>query len=175
VLWDRAQCVAVIPGLKKAAFIVGGEYGRGVVSCRNNGQWSAPSFLELEKGTWGAQIGAESVDLVLIIMNEDGMRHVLQDKVALGDEVSVAAGPVGRDAQAATAAQLKAEILSYSRSQGLFAGVDLAGGVIRPDAGSNKDLYGHTVSAQDIVLGKSVHAPAAARVFIDALRHTGRA
>jgi SH3 domain-containing YSC84-like protein 1 len=172
-LWDRARCVAVIPGLKKAAFIVGGEYGKGLVSCRTNGKWSAPSFLELERGSWGAQIGAESVDLVLVVMNDHGMSHLLQNRVALGGEASVAAGPVGRDARAATDAQLRAEILSYSRAQGLFAGIDLAGGVIRPDQQSNKDLYGRALSAHDIVLGKGVRIPEAARPFVEALRHAG--
>jgi SH3 domain-containing YSC84-like protein 1 len=172
-LWDRARCVAVIPGLKKAAFIVGGEYGKGLISCRRNGSWSAPSFLELEKGSWGAQIGAESVDLVLLVMNDHGMSHLLQNRIALGGEASIAAGPVGRDAQAATDAQLKAEILSYSRSQGLFVGIDLAGGVIRPDEDSNKDLYGRALSAHDIVLGKDVRTPEAARSFVSALNHSG--
>jgi lipid-binding SYLF domain-containing protein len=170
-LWNRADCVAVIPGLKKAAFIVGGEYGRGLVSCRASGKWGAPSFLTLEKGTWGAQLGAESVDLVLLVMNDSGMRHLLQDRVALGGEASVAAGPVGRDAQATTDAQLKAEILSYSRAQGLFVGIDLAGGVIHPDAGSNQDVYGPGLKARDIVLGAHVHTPSVARTFVDALNH----
>jgi SH3 domain-containing YSC84-like protein 1 len=170
-LWNRAECVAVIPGLKKAAFIVGGEYGRGLVSCRTHGKWGAPSFLSLEKGSWGAQLGAESVDLVLLVMNDNGMRHLLQDRVALGGEASVAAGPVGRDARATTDAQLKAEILSYSRAQGLFVGIDLAGGVIHPDTDSNKDLYGPALQARDIVLGEHVHAPTVVRSFVDALNH----
>jgi lipid-binding SYLF domain-containing protein len=158
------------PGAEEGRIHARRRIRQGLVSCRTNGGWSAPSFLELEKGSWGAQIGAESVDLVLVVMNDSGMSHLLQNRVALGGEASVAAGPVGRDAGAATDAQLQSEILSYSRSQGLFAGIDLAGGVIRPDEQSNKDLYGRAVSAHDIVLGKDVHTPEAARSFVGALR-----
>src|SRR5579864_3401980 len=122
-LWDHAACVAVIPSLKKAAFIVGGEYGKGLISCRVGSAWGSPSFLLLEKGSWGFQIGGETVDVVLLIMNQHGIDRLLQDKVSLGADLSVAGGPVGRDARASTDAQLKAEVLSYSRSQGLFAGV----------------------------------------------------
>jgi SH3 domain-containing YSC84-like protein 1 len=131
-LWERARCVAVIPSMKKAAFIVGGEYGKGLISCRKGDHWSAPSFLLVEKGSWGLQIGGEMVDLVLLVMNDHGVSRLLEDKVALGGEASVAGGPIGRDARALTDVQLKAEILSYSRSQGLFAGVDLTA-VVKPD------------------------------------------
>src|SRR2546425_6349339 len=124
-LWNDAACVIVIPSLKKAAFIVGGEYGKGLMSCRRNRSWSAPVFMELEKGSWGLQIGAQSIDLVLLVMNSQGMDKLLNNKVTLGVEASAAAGPVGRDARALTDAQLKAEILSYSRAQGLFAGIDI--------------------------------------------------
>jgi lipid-binding SYLF domain-containing protein len=167
-LWDDAACVAVIPSVKKAAFVVGGEYGKGVMSCREANGWSAPVFLELAKGSWGAQIGAQQIDLVLLVMNKTGAQKLLQDKVSLGGDASVAAGPVGRSAHAATDAQLKAEILSYSRSQGVFAGVDLSGGVLRPDEDANKDLYGASVKPQDVLFGH--HAvPAAARGFVQTL------
>src|SRR6266536_2421643 len=158
-LWDRAECVIVVPGLKKAAFVIGGEYGKGLMSCRHNGEWSAPVFMQVGKGSWGLQIGAQSIDLVLLVMNASGIDKMLRNKVTLGAEASVAAGPIGRDARAATDAQLKAEILSYSRTQGLFAGVNLSGGVVRPDEDDNTDLYGTNVSARDVVMGTSVKAP----------------
>ena len=119
-LWDRAQCVIVVPGLKKAAFVIGGEYGKGLMSCRHGGEWTAPIFMQIGKGSWGLQIGAQSIDLVLLVTNASGMAKMLRNKVSLGVEASVAAGPVGRDARAATDAQMKAEILSYSRTQGLL-------------------------------------------------------
>src|SRR6202163_644901 len=112
-LWDKAQCVIVVPSLKKAAFVFGGEYGKGLMSCPRNGEWRAPMFMEIEKGSAGLQIGVESIDLVLLVTNKRGMEKLLQDKVSLGAEASVAAGPIGRNAQAATDAQMKAEILSY--------------------------------------------------------------
>jgi lipid-binding SYLF domain-containing protein len=116
-LWEKAECIAVFPSVKKAAFIVGGEYGKGVMSCRKGSDWSAPAFMLLEKGSVGFQIGGQEVDLILLVMNDHGVNRLLQDKVALGGEASVAGGPVGRDARAMTDAQLKAEILSYSRTQ----------------------------------------------------------
>jgi lipid-binding SYLF domain-containing protein len=170
-LWEKASCVAVIPSVKKAAFIVGGEYGKGLISCRKGASWSAPAFMLLEKGSFGFQIGGESVDLVLLVMNERGVNHLLQDKVALGGEASVAAGPVGRDTRAMTDAQLKSEILSYSRSQGLFAGIDLTGGVLKPDRDDNKDLYGRDVSPADILHGK-VMVPGGVAPFMQALKRT---
>jgi SH3 domain-containing YSC84-like protein 1 len=161
-LWTKAECVAVIPGVKKAAFIFGGEYGKGLVSCRDSeSRWSAPSFILLGKGSVGFQIGAESVDLVLLVMNDRGMHRLLEDKVALGGEASVAGGPVGRDARAMTDAQLKAEMLSYSRAQGVFAGVDVSGGVLRPDADDNRELYGRAVNPRDVLLDRSVSRVAA--------------
>ena len=169
-LWEKAECVLVIPGLKKAAFVVGGEYGSGLMSCKHNGEWSAPVFMQVGKGSWGLQIGAQSIDLVLLVMNKSGMEKMLKNKVSLGAEASVAAGPVGRDARAATDAQMKAEILSYSRTQGLFAGINLSGGVVRPDADNNADLYGKSVSASDVVIGNNVKAPEAVHPFMAALR-----
>jgi SH3 domain-containing YSC84-like protein 1 len=169
-LWDRAECVLVIPSLKKAAFVVGAEYGSGLMSCRHTGQWSAPVFMQLGKGSWGIQIGAQTIDLVLLVMNANGMEKMLRNKVSLGAEASVAAGPVGRDARAATDAQMKAEILSYSRAQGLFAGINLSGGMLRPDDDDNSDLYGPNVSARDVVMGGTVMPPPATEPFMAALK-----
>ena len=171
-LWERASCVAVIPSVKKAAFIIGGEYGKGIMSCRDGSDWSAPSFLVLQKGSVGFQIGGETVDLVLLVMNERGVKRLLEDKVALGGEASIAAGPVGRDARALTDAQLKAEILSYSRSQGLFAGIDLTGGVLKPDNDDNRDLYGGPIAPRDILVAKRVSSPKEAAPFRAALTRT---
>jgi lipid-binding SYLF domain-containing protein len=169
-LWDRAACVMVVPGLKKAAFIVGGEYGKGLMSCRHNGDWGAPIFMQVGKGSWGLQIGAQSIDLVLLVMNANGMEKMLRNKVSLGAEASVAAGPVGRDARAATDAQMKAEVLSYSRTQGLFAGINLSGGVVRADLDDNADLYGKGSTPRDVVMEGTVKAPAITDTFMAALR-----
>jgi SH3 domain-containing YSC84-like protein 1 len=169
-LWERAACVIVVPGLKKAAFIVGGEYGKGLMSCRHGGEWSAPIFMQVGKGSWGLQIGAQSIDLVLLVMNVNGMEKMLRNKVSLGAEASIAGGPVGRDARAATDAQMKAEILSYSRTQGLFAGINLSGGVVRADEDDNADLYGASAAPRDIVMAGTVKAPAVTEPFMAALR-----
>jgi lipid-binding SYLF domain-containing protein len=170
-LWNKASCVLVIPGLKKAAFVVGGEYGKGVMSCRGrNREWSAPVFMQLSKGSWGLQIGAQSIDLVLLVMNDKGMDKLLRNKVSLGAEASAAAGPVGRDARAATDAQMKAEILSYSRTQGLFAGINLSGGVLSTDDSDNADLYGPGISSRDVLISGLAKPPAAAEPFMSALR-----
>jgi len=169
-LWDRATCVLVVPSLKKAAIIVGGEYGKGLMSCRHNGEWSAPIFMRIEKGSWGLQIGAQSIDLVLLVMNANGMEKMLRNKVSLGAEASIAAGPVGRDARAATDAQMKAEILSYSRTQGLFAGINLSGGLVRADADDNTDLYGAGTVPKDVVMNGIVVAPAGTESFMSALK-----
>jgi lipid-binding SYLF domain-containing protein len=169
-LWDRAACVIVVPGLKKAAFIVGGEYGKGLMSCRHGGEWSAPIFMQVGKGSWGLQIGAQSIDLVLLVMNTNGMEKMLRNKVSLGAEASIAGGPVGRDARAATDAQMKAEILSYSRTQGLFAGINLSGGVVRSDDDDNADLYGKNTAPRDVVMAGTVKPPAVTDAFMAALR-----
>jgi SH3 domain-containing YSC84-like protein 1 len=168
-LWDKAACVVVVPSLKKAAFVFGGEYGRGLMSCRHDGAWSGPVVMGIEKGSWGLQIGGQSIDLVLLVMNERGMQKLLGNKVTLGAEASVAGGPVGRDARAATDAQMKAEILSYSRTQGLFAGVNFSGGVLKPDRDATEALYGREVSSRD-VLADAIPAPAAAEPFMRALQ-----
>jgi lipid-binding SYLF domain-containing protein len=174
-IWSRARCVAVMPGVKKAAFLVGGEFGKGIVSCRTAQGWSAPVFLTLEKGSFGAQIGAESTDVVLLVMNERGMERLLQDKVTLGADASLAAGPVGRSGTAATDVQLTAEMLSYSRARGLFAGIDLSGGVLRPDTNAGRGFYGHAVANRDILLGTAKERiPAAANPFMAALSGTQR-
>ena len=173
-LWSKAQCVVVIPSMKKAAFVVGGEYGSGVMSCRTN-SWSAPVFMQLAKGSWGLQIGAEQVDLVLLVMNRRGVEKLLEDKVSLGADASVAAGPVGRSASAATDAQMGAEMLAYSRSQGVFAGIDLSGGVLRPDKDADARAYGTGVNAREVTTGaKHVTAPEAASPFLRALRQDVR-
>jgi lipid-binding SYLF domain-containing protein len=168
-LWDKAECVAVIPSLKKAAFVFGGEYGKGLVTCRTGGSWGSPAFVLLEKGSWGFQIGGETVDLVLLIMNQHGVDRLLESKVALGGDVSVAAGPVGRDARAATDVQLKSEILSYSRSQGLFAGIDISGGVLKADDEDNRDLYGRKVTGRELLVANKLATPRAARPFMAAV------
>ena len=168
-LWDRASCVIVIPSVKKAAFVFGGEYGKGLMSCRNSGAWSAPVFMQLQKGSWGLQIGAQSIDLVLLVNNERGMKKLLGNKVTLGAEASVAAGPVGRDARAATDAQMNSEILSYSRTQGLFAGINLSGGVLKPDVDDNIDLYGKNYRAAAVLTTGTVPPPPAVAAFMKAL------
>jgi SH3 domain-containing YSC84-like protein 1 len=175
-LWGKAQCIVVIPEMKKAAFVVGGEYGSGVMSCRTSNGWSSPVFMQLAKGSWGLQIGAEEIDLVLLVMNRKGVEKLLEDKVSLGADASVAAGPVGRNAAAATNAQLNAEMLSYSRTKGLFAGIDLSGGVLRPDKEALERAYGANVSAKEVVTGtKRVASLDQAAPFIRALRQDVRA
>ena len=169
-LWDRAECVIVVPSLKKAAFVFGGEYGKGLMSCKHAGQWGAPIFMQVGKGSWGLQIGAQSIDLVLLVMNKSGMEKMLRNKVTLGAEASVAGGPVGRDARAATDAQMKAEILSYSRTQGLFAGVNLSGGVVKPDEDDNQMLYGPDVATREVVMASTVQAPAVTEPFMAQLK-----
>jgi lipid-binding SYLF domain-containing protein len=167
--WDRAHCVAVIPDLKKAAFIVGGEYGKGVMSCRAGDRWSAPIFIQLAKGSWGFQAGAEQVDVVLLIMSEQGIQKLLENKVNLGADASVAAGPIGRQGQVGTDAKLTAEILSYSRAKGLFAGIDLSGGVLRPDGDANRNTYGTGATPRTILASRDISAPTQAAPFLNAL------
>ncbi len=176
-LWSKAQCVVVIPSLKKAAFVFGGEYGSGVMSCRTSAKdWTSPVFMQLAKGSVGFQIGASETDLVLLVMNRSGMEKMLNDKVSLGADASIAAGPVGRSASAATDAQLSAEILSYSRSQGLFAGINLSGGVLKPDKDANTRAYGSNVAARDVAMGTSRTAALnEATPFLNALRQTSGA
>jgi SH3 domain-containing YSC84-like protein 1 len=176
-MWTRANCVLVIPSLKKAAFIVGGEGGSGVMSCRHsNGAWGTPIFMQLTKGSVGFQVGAQSTELVLFVMNASGAEKLLSNKTTLGAGASIAAGPVGRTATASTDAQMTAEMLSYSHSKGLFAGVDLSGGALAPDKDANERAYGSTASAKQIALGTApVTALAQARPFTDALGRDTRA
>jgi len=172
-LLDKADCIVVFPSVLKAAFIVGGSYGRGAMSCRKGenfrGSWGAPTMMALEGGSFGFQIGGQATDFVLLVMNESGARGILASKVKLGGDASVAAGPVGRNASVETDASLRAEILSYSRARGLFAGVSLEGSTIRPDNGDNRRVYGKEVSARDIVLAGAVPAPPAAEQLISTL------
>lgn len=173
-LWNKAHCVVVIPSMKKIAFVFGGEYGSGVMSCRRGTGWTAPVSMRLAKGSLGVQIGAQEVDLVLLVMNRAGVDKLLQDKVSLGIDASIAAGPVGRSSQAATDAQLTAQLLSYSRTHGLFAGIDLSGGELKADADANARVYGAKTTAREIVDGANVKTPAPARSFITALAAYGR-
>jgi len=168
--WTRAHCAMVIPDLKKAAFIFGGEYGKGVMSCRAGDQWSAPVFMQIAKGSWGFQAGVEQADLILLVMNESGVQKLLKNKVNLGADASVAAGPLGRTGGVSTDAVVTAEILSYSRSKGLFAGIDLSGGVLRPDEDANKSVYGSTATPNTILATREISAPPEAAPFLSALR-----
>ena len=167
--WDRARCVAVVPNLKKAAFIFGGEYGKGVMSCRAVDGWSAPVFIELAKGSWGFQAGAEEIDVVMLVMNESGVQKLLRNKVNLGLDGSIAAGPVGRQGQVSTDVSLTAEILAYSRAKGIFAGMNLSGGVLRADEDANRTAYGPNASPSTILASRSISAPTQATPFLDAL------
>jgi lipid-binding SYLF domain-containing protein len=167
--WDRSRCAAVIPDLKKAAFIFGGEYGKGVISCRSGERWSAPVFLQMAKGSWGFQAGAQQIDLVLLIMNESGVQKLLQNKVTLGADASVAAGPIGRHGHIGTDAALTAEIVAYSRAKGLFAGIDISGGVLRPDEDANTAAYGPGASPRTILATREISAPPEAQPFLTAL------
>jgi SH3 domain-containing YSC84-like protein 1 len=170
---DKAECVIVLPSVVKAAFIVGGSYGRGVLTCRSgpdfNGPWSAPAMMALEGGSVGFQIGGQATDFVLLVMNRRGAESILTSKVKLGADAAAAAGPKGRDAAAATDVTLRAEVLSYSRSRGLFAGVSLEGSTLRPDGDGNGRLYGQGVSAKHIVINSAIHAPASAKLLLSTL------
>jgi SH3 domain-containing YSC84-like protein 1 len=171
-LWQKAACVIVIPDMKKAAFIIGGEYGKGVMSCRSGSGWSSPVFMELEKGSWGFQAGAQEIDLVLLVTDRDAAGKMLNNKVSLGADASVAAGPVGRAASASTTGTL-ATVLSYSRSKGLFAGINLSGGALKADKDSNMDAYGNPVPAE--VLNGSGPKLNAATAFVNTLSASVRA
>ncbi|MBI1759858.1 MAG: lipid-binding SYLF domain-containing protein [Acidobacteria bacterium] len=163
-LLDKAACVAVFPNVIKAGFIVGGRGGRGVASCRTTAGWSAPIYLNLGGGSVGLQIGAQSTDFVLLFMNRDGINSLLSDKFTLGADASVAAGPVGRQAGAETDLKLDAQILSYSRSKGLFAGLELKGVVINPDKDDMSDVYGAGITAKEVLAGK-INAPSSVLPF----------
>ena len=168
-LLDKSECIVVVPGLKKGAFIVGGKYGRGFMSCRKAGAgWSAPAGVRVEGGSFGFQIGGSETDVVLLVMNMGGVKKLLSSKFTIGADASAAAGPVGRTSSAATDAQLHAEMLTYSRARGLFAGISLEGATLRPDDDSNKELYGKEMTNADIVQGNTT-SPKIAQKFIGSL------
>jgi lipid-binding SYLF domain-containing protein len=169
-LLDKARCVVVLPGMKKAGFILGASYGRGFAVCRNHGGsgWSAPAAMRAEGGSFGFQIGATETDVVLLVMNEGGMKHLLSDKFTIGGDARAAAGPIGRELTAQTDAMLNAEMLSYSRSRGLFAGISLDGATVRPDGETNRELYRHDTTNREILTG-DFKTPAAAGKFEHAL------
>jgi SH3 domain-containing YSC84-like protein 1 len=172
-LLQKAECVIVLPSVLKFAVGIGGSYGRGVMVCRSganfNGPWGAPSMIALEGGSFGLQLGGQATDFVLLVMNSRGAQSILSSKVKLGADASAAVGPKGRDAAAATDATMRAEILSYSRSRGLFAGVSLEGSTLRPDNDANKKLYKKELHARDIVLHHAVRPPASAKELLSVL------
>jgi len=173
-LLDKARCVIVLPSVLKAAFVVGGSYGRGVMVCRTGehfrGPWGAPVMMALEGGSVGLQIGGQATDFVILVMNDRGAQSLLKSKVKLGADAAIAAGPKGRDAQANTDVTLRAEMLSYSRSRGVFAGVSLEGSTLRPDGDANRKLYGRDVSSEEIIKEPKVEAPEAAHKLISRLQ-----
>ena len=154
-LIDKARCVVVVPGMKKAGFIFGAEYGRGFAVCRRHGGsgWGAPAAMRVEGGSFGLQIGASAADIVLLVMNDGGMKHLLSDKFTIGGDATAAVGPLGREVSAQTDAMMHAEMLSYSRSRGLFAGISLEGATLRPDGETNRVLYGHPATNREILSG----------------------
>lgn len=168
-LLDRAECIGIIPSVKKGAIGIGGRYGKGAVVCRKDelsGSWGAPAMFMLTGGSFGLQLGGQSTDYVFLVMNPRGVEKLLQSKFTVGADASAAAGPKGRSAEASTDIQLAAEILSYSRSQGLFAGASLEGAVLKQDSDGNRHLYNREISARDILLRGKVHPPAAAKRLI---------
>jgi lipid-binding SYLF domain-containing protein len=172
-LLSKAECVLVLPSVKKAAIGIGGNYGRGVMTCRSGanytGRWGAPAFYALEGGNVGLELGGQATDFVLLVMNPKGAQSLLHSKIKLGADASAAAGPKGRDAQAATDIALKAEILTYSRAKGLFGGVSLEGTTLRSDDGANKNLYGKELNAEDIIVHHKATTPPSAHTLIAAL------
>jgi lipid-binding SYLF domain-containing protein len=172
-LIDKAECIIVYPSVLKGAFIVGGSYGRGAMTCRSGdhftGPWSAPTMMALEGASIGFQLGGQATDFVLLVMNPRGARSILSSKVKLGADASAAAGPKGRTAEASTDVTLRAEVLSYSRSRGLFAGVSLAGSTVRPDNDANERVYGRKIDAEDIVFKGATKTPVSAQKFISYL------
>jgi lipid-binding SYLF domain-containing protein len=169
-LMDKAHCVVVVPGMKKAGFIFGAKYGRGFAVCRRTGGsgWSAPAAMRVEGGSVGFQIGGSETDVVLLVMNDGGMKRLLSDKFTIGGDATAAAGPIGRGLSAQTDAMMKAEMLSYSRSRGLFAGISLEGATLRPDGETNRELYGHDTTNREILTG-DFKTPAVAGKFEHAL------
>jgi SH3 domain-containing YSC84-like protein 1 len=172
-LLDRADCVIVMPSVLKAAFGVGGSYGRGVMTCRSGdnfrGPWSAPTMMALEGASFGFQLGGQATDFVLLVMNDRGASSILSSKVKLGADASAAAGPKGRDVEADTDVTMRAEVLTYSRSRGLFAGISLEGSTLRPDNDANERIYGRKINAKDIILHGAVPIPGSAKNLISTL------
>jgi lipid-binding SYLF domain-containing protein len=172
-LLNKAECVIVLPSVKKIAVGIGGSYGRGVMTCRGgadfDGPWSTPTMMESTGGNFGLQIGGQATDFVILVVNPRGARNMMHSKVKLGADASVAAGPKGRDASAATTASMQAEMLSYSRSRGVFGGVSLEGSTLKPDGGANENLYGKEVSAEDIIVRGAVPTPAEASLLLSTL------
>ena len=164
----RAECVAVVPSMLKGGFVVGAKYGRGLASCRTPKGWSSPAFFTVKGGSFGFQIGGQAVDLVMLIMNNEGMQRLLSSQVALGADASVAAGPVGRHAEGNTDWKMRAQVLTYSRARGVFAGVSLNGAVLKQDKDSTRDFYGHMVTFKAALTGE-VEPPAAANPFLSTL------
>jgi lipid-binding SYLF domain-containing protein len=170
-LIDRAQCVAVFPSVKKGGFIVGGQYGKGLISCRRSqGSWGAPAYFTIGGGSFGLQIGGQEVDLVLLIMNKSGVEGLLQDKFEIGAGAAASAGPVGRNTHASTDLLLKSQILSYSRSRGLFAGLELKGAVIMQDKEANREIYNQEISAREIIVDGKARTPSIILIFPQTLR-----
>ena len=165
---SRADCVAVVPSMLKGGFVVGGKYGRGLASCRTPKGWSTPAFFTVKGGSFGFQIGGQAVDLVMLIMNNEGMQRLLSSQFALGADASVAAGPVGRHAEGNTDWKMRAQVLTYSRARGVFAGVSLNGAVVKQDKDSTRDFYGHMVTFKAALTGE-VDPPAAANPFLSSL------
>ncbi len=169
-LIDKAECVIVLPSVVKFAIGIGGSYGRGVMTCRSgknfNGRWSAPAMMALEGASFGLQLGGQATDFVLLVMNPRGASSILSSKVKLGADVAAAAGPKGRSAAASTDATMRAEILSYSRARGLFAGISLEGSTLRPDNDGNERLYGKGTTAKDIVINSAIRPPASAKLLL---------
>jgi lipid-binding SYLF domain-containing protein len=163
-----AECVAVVPSMLKGGFIVGAKYGRGLASCRTPKGWSTPAFFLVTGGSFGFQIGGQAVDLVMLIMNKDGMEHLLSSKFALGADASVAAGPVGRHAEGNTDWKMRAQVLTYSRARGVFAGVSLNGAVVKQDKDTTREFYGHMVTSRAALMGE-IEPPAAANPFLTTL------
>jgi lipid-binding SYLF domain-containing protein len=173
---ERAECVAIIPAVKKAAFGFGGQYGRGVVSCKKDkgkGPWGPPSMFGLSGGSFGLQLGGQSYDVVMMFMTPDSVEHLLKDKLTLGGDMAAAAGPKGRAVSAETTASMRSEILTYARSRGLYAGISFTGAVLSPDKDANKSLYGKEIPAKDLLLTGEVAVPGPAQKLIDALTAAG--
>jgi lipid-binding SYLF domain-containing protein len=172
---EKAQCIVVVPGLKKAAFVVGGQYGRGFASCKKaGGGWGAPAAVKIEGGSVGLQLGGQSTDVILVVTDQRGMNHLISDKFTIGADAAAAAGPVGRNAKADTDIMLHAEMLSYARSRGAYAGISLEGATLRPDKDENMKLYGRAVSNEEI-LKQGVPTPEAAKAFTSALNRSSNA